>query len=117
VSTGGGTSVVTSIGPFIDWYPQPTGGFHVEGAVGLGVITAAKGNGDNGLTFPANDQSGNAFSLLAGVGYELWVADHLSLGVLARLHYENGSVKASGDTDSTSVNTLIPAVLATLTYN
>jgi hypothetical protein len=37
--------------------------------------------------------------------------------VLGRLQYVSGSVKGSGDTSSTDVVVIIPALLATLTYH
>jgi hypothetical protein len=112
--------VVSSIGPFADWYVDPDGGWHVEAAIGLAAIQAGKGTpteiGGTSYTFPSDDESGTGVSLLAGVGYEWWVGEQVSMGMLARLQYVSGSVKATGDTESTSVKVVVPAILGTLTY-
>jgi hypothetical protein len=116
----GGAAVVSSIGPFLDWYIDPTKGLHAQASIGYAAVNAARGNPMNvrgmTVTFPANDEKGNGFSLLLGGGYEWWVADQLSLGLLARVQFVSASVAASGDTTSSSVKTWIPALLATLTY-
>jgi hypothetical protein len=72
--------------------------------------------GGTSYTFPSDDESGTGVSLLAGVGYEWWVGEQVSMGMLARLQYVSGSVKATGDTESTSVKVVVPAILGTLTY-
>jgi hypothetical protein len=114
-TVGGGAAVISTIGPFIDWYVDKTSGFHVEASLGYAVISAAEGK--DSPKFPPKDQSGSGYSLLAGAGYEWWVGDQLSMGVLGRLQYVSGSVKGSGDTSSTDVVVIIPALLATLTYH
>ena len=111
VSTTGGKLSATGIGPFVDWYPDPAGGLHAEAALGLAVISASKGD-----QFPVKDNNGNGFSLLAGVGYEWWFGEQVSLGVLARLQYAQADVKGDGDTQSVTVKLVTPAVLASLTY-
>jgi hypothetical protein len=119
-SLSGGAAVVSSIGPFADWYVDPEGGWHIQGVIGLAAIQAGKGTpteiGGSSYTFPSDDESGTGISLLAGVGYEWWVGDQVSLGAIARIQYVGGSVKGSGDTDSTSVKLVVPAILGTLTY-
>lgn len=119
VSANGGGAILSSIGPFVDWYPNPENGAHIEAAIGFAVVSAGKGTDTNGgsvVPFPPKDESGNGFSLLLGGGYEWWVGEQLSLGLLARLQYVSASVQGSGDTTSSSVKTWIPALLGTLTY-
>jgi hypothetical protein len=61
---------VLALGPFIDWFPDDTGGAHVGAMVGIGGI---------GL----KDRSGNPDFGLGGslwAGYDFWVADQWSLG-------------------------------------
>jgi hypothetical protein len=111
ISATGGKMSATSIGPFLDLYADPAGGWHGEAALGLAIINASKGD-----QFPAKDNSGNGFSLLAGVGYEWWIGDQLSLGVLGRLQYAQADVKGDGDTRSATVKLFTPALLASLTY-
>jgi hypothetical protein len=115
-SVDGGAAVISTVGPFADWYIDPTWGLHFQASIGYAVISAGEGS-DPSLKFPPKDQSGGGYSLLAGAGYEWWVGDQLSFGVLARLHYVNGSVKGSGDSASSDVWVLMPAILATLTYH
>jgi hypothetical protein len=121
VSLSGGSAVVSSIGPFADWYIDPRQGFHVQAAIGPAALTAAKGTpteiAGTSYTFPSEDQAGNGISLLAGAGYEWWIGDQLSFGVLARIQYVSGSVKASGDSTSTGVSVFMPALLGSITYH
>jgi hypothetical protein len=114
-SVDGGTAVISSLGPFVDWYLDPAKGFHLQAALGYAVISAAAGTGTP--QFPPKDQKGAGYSVLVGLGYEWWVGDQLSLGLLARIQHVSGSVKADGDTDSTSVEATMPALMATLTYH
>ncbi len=114
-SVDGGAALVSTVGPFIDWYPNPAGGFHFQVSIGWAILSAGKGS--KTPTYPARDQSGNGFALLGGAGYEWWIADQWSLGVIARVQYASGSVKGDGDTDSTSVSLLMPALLVGVTYH
>jgi hypothetical protein len=111
ISATGGNLSATGIGPFVDWYPDPAGGLHAEAAVGFASIKASKGD-----QFPAKDNSGSGFSVLAGVGYEWWFGDQVSVGVLARLQYAKADVKGDGDTQSSTVKLVTPALLASFTY-
>jgi hypothetical protein len=64
------------IGPFIDGFPDPKGGFHLGGMVGLANIrTDAKGGNTR------NDTGGGGS---AWVGYDAWVGDEWSVGGLLR---------------------------------
>jgi hypothetical protein len=78
-SSGNETAVFSFLGPFVDFYPDPTRGPHVLG--GGGVATA---------TFPGG-KTDPAFSLelFAGAGYEWWVGNQWSMGLLGRLSYLN----------------------------
>jgi hypothetical protein len=110
-SMTGGSLSASSIGPFVDWYPDPAGGLHAEASVGLSAFNASKGD-----QFPAKDYSGHGYSLVAGVGYEMWFGDQVSVGVLARLQYAQADVKADGDSQSVTMKLITPALLASLTY-
>jgi hypothetical protein len=121
LTANGGSATVSSLGPFADWYFDPTQGFHALAGIGYAVIAAAKGTptatGGTTITMPDRDQSGSGVSLTGGVGYEWWVSDQWGLGVLARVQYVTGSVKGDGQSDSTSVQVLIPSVSLSATYN
>lgn len=107
-------SQLSVLGPFVDWYPRDQGGFHVEGSPGLATYVA-------GAAVPANAgpiaraHTAVGFGFMLGVGYEWWVADQWSLGVLGRLTYGT-----TNGTDDHGVDwhhsTYSPGVLLTLTY-
>jgi len=72
---------VLSIGPFIDWFPDDTGGAHVGAMFGLGGV---------GL----KDRSGNADIGVGGsvwTGYDFWIADQWSLGGELRAVFAHGT--------------------------
>ncbi len=73
---GDGTTVAL-IGPFVDYYINPAGGLHVQGSLGLN---------SSALKAPSElEQSGVGLGLMLGVGYEWWVGEQWSMGVLGRL--------------------------------
>jgi hypothetical protein len=75
-------------GVFIDGFPDPEGGFHVGGALGLASLGARFKNQDLEVS---PDRLGNSGSGTAGigssvwVGYDGWVAADWSLGGMLRL--------------------------------
>lgn len=81
-----------SIGPYVDYYPDPQGGFHALGTLGYAQVTFNNGDG----TVDAATSSG--FTLGAGVGYDAFVSDEWSLGGLGRLGYAWTSHSTSGVT-------------------
>ena len=102
------------IGPFVDWYPDVHGGFHAQLALGLATLTPRL------FGHPATDDSEYAAiggGLLLGAGYEWWVADEWSLGVLSQL----GARFVSGEDDSgakwSHIVTTSPNLSVTLTYH
>jgi hypothetical protein len=68
---------VSATGPFVDYYPDPRTGFHVQG----GVLLAA-GYLDGGAR---SGHLGVGYGATAGVGYEWFVGDEWSLGAIARV--------------------------------
>jgi hypothetical protein len=65
------------LGLLVDWYPDPRGGWHVGGAVGVGILGADAINGSVG------GLSGiDATASLLG-GYDWWIARKWTLGVQA----------------------------------
>jgi hypothetical protein len=107
-----GTTSSVLVGPFADWYPDPNGGFHVQGAVGFGYAS-----------FESKDSSfsvsGVGPGFMAGLGYELWVGEQWSLGALARLTYSTPSVKDDKNNIQGSLDTtnIVPALLINATYH
>jgi hypothetical protein len=104
-----GTHVL--VGPMLDWYFRPQKGFHMLAA--LGVASAQQ------RTFM--DVDGNKYSSastglggLIGLGYDWWVSDQWSLGLLGR-----GALSITVDEkDGNAVqSTATFGVLMTATYN
>jgi hypothetical protein len=74
----GSALVFTMLGPTVDFFPDRARGFHVGGGAGFATSTA-------GVSDPVfNTIGGLGFGLTASVGYDLWVADDWSVGVLGR---------------------------------
>lgn len=72
-STGSGSLGFGMLGPMIDAFPNPSGGFHVGGLVGLSELNYGQGNPSTGI------------GLSAWVGYMWWASSQWSLGGLVRL--------------------------------
>jgi hypothetical protein len=88
------------LSPFVDYYFDPDKGMHVQGNLGLAIL--ALGDGRN-VDFGNNVEGQTAFGLGfgAGFGYEWWLSDTWSGGVLGELHaaWLGGTASASGSTD------------------
>jgi len=69
-------------GPFLQWYPNARRGFHVEAALGFAAITSDSG-GSRGFEEP--DYQAIGAGLVLGSGYEWFIADEWSIGVLGRM--------------------------------
>jgi hypothetical protein len=67
------------IGPGIHWYPDAEGGFHFGGTLGLAYAVAETPSGSR---FEHIGGVGGGVSL--AVGYDFWIADQWSLGVMGR---------------------------------
>jgi hypothetical protein len=63
------------VGAFVDGFPNPTGGFHLGGALGLAGLRL--GVADEG---PVDDFDGGGLGLAAWVGYDAWISSEWSLG-------------------------------------
>ncbi len=102
---------VSTGGVFVDLYPDPKSGFHLGGYLGVGSLLT----GRDGIDVP----SGTTLSAMAG--YEWFVADQWSLGVLARATVGFYDVSETSSFSSTSnrtdVSFFVPALLLGATYN
>jgi hypothetical protein len=74
-------------GAFVDWFPDPRGGFHLGGTLGFAILSIAddSGNVDNTVS---EGGVGGAFR----IGYDAWVSSQWSLGVLGQ--FVGGRVSA-----------------------
>ncbi|HEV8247227.1 MAG TPA: hypothetical protein VGP93_15725, partial [Polyangiaceae bacterium] len=98
----------TELGALLDWYLEPEGGWHVQGAAGLYFLTVHRPNGDY-----SDDPSGLFFSL--GGGYDWWVSSEASFGVLASATL--APLDVSEVASRTNVTVISPALLLTMTVN
>ena len=111
-----GSILLSSIGPFVDYYFNPEAGFH--GQAGVAFATVAAGKGTNGSTpIPDDDYAGTGWALMVGAGWETWIGEQWSLGALGRLQYAGASLEASNGGNEADVNALFLAILATVTYH
>lgn len=70
-----GSIGVGAIGPFLDYYPRPRGGFHVGGMVGFAGISV---DGPGMTSDAVRDSAGGALG--AWIGFDGWVGKQWSLG-------------------------------------
>jgi hypothetical protein len=111
--SAGQRSSYSVIGPWMDYYFNPSGGLHMPASLGFAVV---RGLDAEGARFN-RDQVALGAGLMIGLGYEWWVSDEWSLGILARL---TGIVATSKDDDGRRWIHAIgsaPSVLFTATYN
>lgn len=102
------------IGPFVDWYPNVRGGFHAQGAVGLATLSP-RVFGDPATTKSEYAAVGGA--LLIGTGYEWWVADEWSIGILGQLGVRLLRGKDDDGVSWTHIITNSPTLSVSLTYH
>jgi hypothetical protein len=87
-----GSVGLMAIGPFVDYYPDPKGGLHFGGMLGLaamGFDTPSRDGGDSPYAKEARGGGGGALG--AWIGHDWWIAREWSLGV--QLRYLGVSVK------------------------
>ncbi|HTM45880.1 MAG TPA: hypothetical protein VL137_13055 [Polyangiaceae bacterium] len=108
-----GSGSFTLLGPFVDWYFKPDGGFHLQGAVGLTSSTVR----GSGRYIEIQDFDGVGAGVMVGFGYEAYVSKMWSLGGLFRL--QAGSAKLEGvDTNSKfEAGFISPALLFDATFH
>jgi hypothetical protein len=109
-----GLRSLSVIGPFVDWYPNVRGGFHAQATLGLATLTPRV------FAHAATEKSkyiavGGA--LLLGTGYEWWVADEWSIGVLTQLGVRVLRGQDDDDVTWTHVITNSPTLSVSLTYH
>lgn len=67
------------IGPFVDWFPDARGGFHLGGTLGFSRLSLTDENDNTTALSPFG--FGGAFV----IGYDWWVGKDWSLGITGRL--------------------------------
>lgn len=97
------------IGPYVNWYPDARTGFHL-----LGSLFLAAGN----ITYDRGDEesetaTGGGIGL--GLGYDWWVSDEWSLGVLGRFSY--ASIKWSDGPVEQTHSIVYPGLFFSFQYH
>jgi hypothetical protein len=103
------------LGPMMDWYFFPKLGFHAQASPGLATYVA--GASVPKLEGPfAQAHTAVGFGFMLGVGYDWWIGDQWSMGVLGRVTYG-----ATSGSDGLGTNfshaSYAPAFMITLTYH
>jgi hypothetical protein len=102
------------LAPFVDWYPNVRGGFHVQAALGIATLVPRV------FGHPATSQSDYSAvggGLLLGTGYEWWVADEWSIGVLTQLGVRVLRGEDEAGRSWTHLITNSPSLCVSLTYH
>jgi hypothetical protein len=110
----GGEGGISVLGVMLDFYPSPRGGFHLQGALGLGALQL---NDDSKTRFPGEDWEGGGGGLMLGAGYEFWIADQWSLGGVARVLLVSGKVRGSESERDYDSRGVAPALLFVATHH
>ena len=98
------------LGASVDWYPSPTGGFHAGGTLGIAWAVAETPAGSD-----FDDIGGAGLGASLGAGYDWWVGEEWSLGVLGRfsggaVHGEATAENAAGDEIKASEDSVVSAL-------
>jgi hypothetical protein len=113
-----GPVVVSSLGPFVDYYFDPEKGLHAQFGAAFASASAAKST-DSGaaVRVPSEDLSGSGWSAMAGFGWENWIGQEWSAGILGRLQYGEIALKDPHSSDEMPTRFLVIGALATITYH
>jgi hypothetical protein len=105
VPSPGETWTTLSVQAYVDYYPDPKGGFHVLGAVGPTLLLADH--------FRSADAApGVAASV--GTGYDFWLSSETSLGPIIFLNY--GHTYRSAERSDLVEDTASAVLAASLTF-
>lgn len=92
------------LGVLVDGFPDPKGGFHVGGVVGPAA-------------FLAPNYSSTGYGAGAFVGYDFWVADQWSLGLLVRVSHASTRSDDAEDSGPSRDATTSAALLISALYH
>jgi hypothetical protein len=99
------------VGPFVQYYPDPSSGLNLRLALGFVWAKAMDDNIEDAAT---------GFGVNASLGHDWWVGDEWSLGMAARVtyaHVREESTGVGGDDKVLSHSAYVPGVVLTLTYH
>jgi hypothetical protein len=103
--------VLAYIGPYIDWYFDPKGGFHLQGMLELTRLAVGTGNGNVSTETPVGGGIGG------GVGYDFWLGEAFSMGILGRINFSSNTYTPDGATTSVTDKTVNPMLFLSFTYH
>jgi hypothetical protein len=113
--------VFSSIGPFVDRYFSPDGGFHAQAGFAFAVTLLTHEFQGGRIRRMAT-----GWAAMFGMGWETWAGEQWSVGVLARVHYahlhadeiiaEAGGYEGTLEVDDT-FKIVLPALLFTATLH
>jgi hypothetical protein len=110
------SSALLLLGPFVDFYPNPAGGFHLFASAGLaygalGGATAILGD----LRRAVPSESGGGVGGLGALGYDLWISRAWTLGLFGQVGL--ASIAATDSYDNRTYHFIVvPALLVTGAY-
>ncbi len=97
------------VGPFLDYYPDPRGGFHALIVMALVVSIESDTKGD------AIEPLAYGWSLATGAGYEWFVSSEMSLGFLGRFAFGGVGRSVRGSPERTLF--VVPELALSATYH
>lgn len=98
------------VGPFVDYYPWPHEGFHVQLVAGLALA---------GIHSEGHwaDFEGLGYGLMGGLGYEFWVFDQWSFGGMALMFHSRTVMNASTGVREVEGTMFVPGFALGGTYH
>lgn len=106
------------LGPFVDYYIDPTQGFHVLLAATLAGFQMSLKDSVNTTLSPSrnfNPIRADGFAVTGGVGQEFWIGNQWSVGGMLRLTY--ATLEDTNAVGVVSHQVWNPALVATFTYH
>lgn len=97
------------VGPFLDWYPDPSRGFHAQLAAAFTAQVETNEKGD------AIKPAAVGASLAVGAGHEWFILDEISIGLLGRVAFGRVVREPSGGEEH--MLWLVPELAFTATYH
>lgn len=110
----GGAGSLALLGPFVDFYPNPKDGFHVQGAIGITGLNFAE---RSSTVPPPKEWSGGGGGLMFGAGYEFWVGSQWSIGGIARVLLVSATMREKDSDTDFSGKAFAPSILFVATHH
>jgi hypothetical protein len=111
------TATLSTLDLFVNYYPDPRSGLQLQALIGFAAASIINDDTDDSIY---QDDNGDDVTLTgpavgAGIGYDGWVGDQWSIGVMGRLLYAPVSADLGSDV-SVTLNFIVPSIsfIATL---